>query len=281
MINVQIYMEYMKKNGSREQPTHDLKNAFRLLFKNYKPFLKMQLFAILLTLIVFFIIIGISFVYRVIFGTEIAEPIKYVGGAFIASFSAFITVFLSTANGLAVDLIDSGDEFTEFRNSFRYFAKYWWQYALIALIVFGFPNAVQGIITHPPIQVILRDMSWERILIFEAIGLVVSYIWYGLFMSLYPSITAQGKLKQAFIENFRILKSNGKRVFGTWALFFLVFQVPMYVFASLALIFHIPPFGIFWMIFMLLNLFIGVPLQYLMAAGMYYNIEFERFKPLD
>jgi hypothetical protein len=275
-------MTDMNKNGSRKEPLHDLKQSCRLLFKNYKPFLKMQLFAILLTLIVFFLVVGIGFVYWAIFGkTPEEEPIRYVGGAFIATFGGFIWVFLTTANGLAVDIIDSGDEFTEFRNSFKYLRNFWWKYALVALIVFGFPNIVQGIINHPKIQGALQDWSTPKVLIYETLGLLLSYVFYSLFMLMFPSITSQGKLKHAFIENFRILKGNTKRVFGTWALFFLVFQVPTYVFASLTLIFQVAPFGIFWIIFMVLNLFIGMPLQYLMAAGMYFNTEFERFKPID
>jgi len=269
------------KNVTRTNPFSDLKFSSRLLFKNYKPFLKMQLFAIALTLIIFFIIIGIGFVYRVIFNREVNEPVRYIIGAFISIFGGFITVFLSTSNGLAVDLIDSGDEFTEFRNAFRYFGKFWWQYFLVTIIVFGFPHAVQGFFTEPRIRDIIQGASWEKFMIYEAIGLIISYIWYSLFMCVYPSLTVQGNLKHAFTENFRILKNGSSRVFGTWAIFFLVFQVPTYIFASLTLIFHASPFGIFWVLFMLLNLFVGTPLQYLVAAGMYFNIPFERFKPLD
>ncbi|MHA1111708.1 MAG: hypothetical protein ACTSRE_11440 [Promethearchaeota archaeon] len=275
-------MTDMNKNGSRKEPFQDLKHSFRLLFKNYKPFLKVQLFAFSLALLTFFIIIGIGFVYWAIWGTvPYEEPIRYVGGAFITIFGGFIWVFLTSSNGLAVELIDSGNEFTEFRNSFRYFAKYWWQYALIAIIVFGFPSVIQGIITHPRVHGALQDMPWEKVLIYETAGLILSYIFYSLFMLLFPSITSQGRLKHAFIENFRILKSNGKRVFVTWALFFLVFHIPVYLFASLTLIFQTPLFSIFWVIFMLIQMLVGMPLQYLMAAGMYFNIDFERFKPID
>ena len=275
-------MKGMNKDGSRKEPLLDLKQSFRLLFKNYDPFLKVQLFAIILTLLIFFIIIGIGFVYRSIFGTIIQDtPIRYIGGSFIAIFSGFIWIFLTTTNGLAVDVINSGDEFTEFSNAFKYLKKFWWKYALIALIVFGFPNIVQLIINHPRVHGAIQDMPWEKVLIYEAVGLILSYVFYSLFMLVFPSVTTTGSIKNAFIENFRILKSDGKRVFGTWALFFLVFQVPIYVFGTLTLIFQIAPFGIFWIIFMLLNLFIGMPLQYLMAAGMYFNTNFERFKPLD
>ena len=275
-------MKIMNKKKTKTSSTRDLKHSFRLLFKNYKPFLKVQLFAILLTFIIFFIIIGIGFVYRTITGNPIhEEPLRYIGGAFIAIFSGFIWVFLTTANGLAVDLIDSGDEFTEFRNTFKYLSKYWWKYALVALIVFGFPNGIQGIIANPGIQGRLQDMSWQMVLIYEALGLILSYIFYSLFMLVFPSVTSQGNLKHAFIENFRILRINAKRVFGTWALFFLVFQLPIHVFGSFTLIFHITLFGMFWIIFMLINMFIGMPLQYIVGAGMYYNINFERFKPID
>jgi hypothetical protein len=209
------------------------------------------------------------------------EPLRYIAGAFIGIFSGFIGVFLSTSNGLACEIIDSGDEFTEFRNAFLYFAKYWWQYTLIAILVFGFPNLIQGLLNFPQIRGAIRDQPWEIILIYETVGILLSYLFYSLFMLMFPSITSQGKMKHAFIENFKILKSDAKRVFGTWAIFFLVFHVPTYIFATLSLIFQILPFGIFWIIFMLINLFIGIPLQYLMASGMYFNINFERFKPID
>jgi hypothetical protein len=276
-------------NDMDAKPRQDLKNSFKLLFKSYKPFLMMQLFSILLTLITFFIIIGVGFVYREIFNRTLDEPVRYILGAFIIIFSGFNTVYLSTTNGLAIDLIDSGDEFTEFRNSFKYLAKFGWQYLLISIIFFGVPHAIQAVISGRTIffhQQTPPLVRWDRYMIYEAIGLIISYFWYSLFMFIYPSLTVQGKLKHAFVENFRIFKADPKRVFGTWGLFFLVFQVTTYIFGSLTLIFHSISsysilFGIFWSIFMLLNLFIGTPLQYVVAAGMYFNIEFERFKPID
>ncbi len=272
-----MYMKDMNRESSS-----DLKYSLKLLFKNYKPFLKVQLFAILLTLIIFFVIVGIGFVYWLITGkTPENEPFRYIGGAFIAIFSGFIWVFLTTANGLAVDIIDSGDEFTEFRNAFKYLSKHWWKYALTSLVVFGFPNAIQGMLIHPRVQGALQDMTWDKVLIYETLGLVLSYLFYSLFMLVFPSITSQGKLNHAFTENYRILQGHAGRVFGTWALFFLAFQLPIYIFGSLSLILHTPFFGIFWIIFMLINMFIGMPLQYIVGAGMYYNVEFERFKPID
>ncbi|MBN2156167.1 MAG: hypothetical protein JW776_09000 [Candidatus Lokiarchaeota archaeon] len=269
------------KQHSPRRPFDDIKYSSQLLIRNYIPFLKMQLFAIILTLITFFIIIGIGFVFRVLFRQEISEPIRYIMRVFIIIFGGFITVFLSTTNGLAVDIFDSGDEFTEFRNAFKYFGKYWWQYLIISIIVFGFPNAFQGIISEPRIRGLIQDIQWDKFMFYEAIGLIFSYVWYSLFMCVYPSLTVQGNLKHAFVENFRILKVDAKRVFGTWALFFLLFHLPIYVFGSLSLILHVPPFGIFWIFFTLVNLFLGTPLQYLVATGMYFNIKFERFESIE
>ena len=260
----------------------DLKHSLKLLWKNYKPFLKVQLLALSLTLITFFIIIGIGFVYRVIFNTSIQnEPIRYIGGAFMVIFNGFIWIFMASANGLAMDIIDSGDEFTEFQNVFKYLAKHWWKYALIAVIVYGLPNALQGVINHPRVQGILLDMSWGKVLLYESVGIIASYLIYSLFMLTFSSVTFQGNFKHAFIENFRILRKDWKRVFGTWGLFFLIFHVPPFIFATLALILHIPLFGIIWGLLMLFNMFIGIPLSYIMGAGMYFNINFERFKPLE
>ena len=72
-------MKNMNAEKSTTSSSHDLKHSFSLLFKNYKPFLKVQIFAISLTLVMFFIIIGIGFVYRTITGNPIQdEPLRRI-----------------------------------------------------------------------------------------------------------------------------------------------------------------------------------------------------------
>lgn len=47
-----------------------------------------------------------------------------------------------------------------------------------------------------------------------------------LFIQMYPSLTAQGGIKQAFSENWRLLSLNWKRIFISLLFFFLIFIVP-------------------------------------------------------
>ena len=84
---------------------------------------------------------------------------------------------------------------------------------------------------------------------------------------------------QSFIESFRIIKSNPKRLISTWGTYFLIFVVPLIVLGILAevygLIFLYVLFGI---VFILVTIF-GFPMLSLIACGIYNNVEFERFKP--
>ncbi|QEE14434.1 hypothetical protein DSAG12_00247 [Promethearchaeum syntrophicum] len=268
----------------------DFKVAWQLLKGNYKAFIGTETFAGLAFIITLFILgsilmlivalipslsvsdffgrisenFGISMVFRLLMGL-IAISIFYA--------------FLNSQHGLAYDIMSSGEMFAEFKNSFTYFKRFWWQYPILSFSLFII-NGLFSVLfrmdgSGPPFHDI--DMDFVQIIIILG-EVIFFFIWFIFFIHTFPSLTSQGNFKRSFIESIRIIKSNPKRIISTWGTYFLIFVVPIIIIAILAEVYG---FIIFYVLlgilFILVSLF-GFPMLSLLACGIYNNVEFKRFK---
>ncbi len=275
----------------------DFKNSWHLFKENYRAFLSTEFFAFLSFIIIEIIMFSvISLIYYIVPSLSIEDlwfNFSYnfnISHIFIFIFFFFALIilfaFLNCQNGLAYDIMSSGEMFAEFKSSFTYFRRYWWQYFFLTIfilmggfwgmIIFDFGNN-----TMNSSQIITLDaLQIGRIIII----FLLFFIWFVIFINTLPSITAQGSLKHCFIESYRILRKNAKRLFTTWGLFFLIFIVPPFT-INIIIITFLPSLLSTFFILVLLGLpvlflvIIGFPMLSLIATGIYNNAEFTRFKP--
>ncbi len=281
-----------KKSSTFSDTKKDFKIAWQLLKDNYKAFIGTEIFAVLAFLLTLFVLgsilmiivalipsislsdffgqvsdnFGISRVFRMLIGL-IAISIFYA--------------FLNSQHGLAYDIMSSGEMFAEFKNSFTYFKRFWWQYPLLSFALFilnGFFSVVFRMGgSGPPI---FHDITIDFVQIVFMIGeVILFFIWFILFIHAFPSLTSQGNFKQSYIESIRIIKSNPKRIISTWGTYFLIFIVPIITIGILAEVYgFIFLYVLFGIVFILIIMF-GFPMLSLIAHGIYNNVEFQRFKP--
>ncbi|MHA1516461.1 MAG: hypothetical protein ACTSPF_13060, partial [Candidatus Heimdallarchaeaceae archaeon] len=198
-----------------------------------------------------------------------------------------LSSFLFCQFGLAYDIYTSGDMFTEFKKAFTYFKSHWWKYILLTFVTgFGFfrPNsqmAPEGNIPPGEISEIIQIIT-------IIVRFVLLFIIVIIFSSTLPSVTAQGSLKNSFIETIRIVKKDFKRLFKTWGTYFLLFSLPVFA-VNLTLVILLPSIKgtvVLPILIALLaivyayRLFIGFPMMALIATRIYNTTDFERFKPL-
>jgi len=279
-----------KKSSTFSDTKKDFKIAWQLFKSNYKAFIGTETFAVLAVILTLFALGSILMVFvalipsisvndifdRVSDNFGISMAFRLLMGLIVIS---IFYAFLNSQHGLAYDIMSSGEMFAEFKNSFTYFKRFWWQYPLLSFALFLL-NGISSVAfrmdgSGPPFHDITIDFV-QIVIIFGE--LILFFIWFILFIHTFPSLTSQGNFKQSFIESFRIIKSNPKRIISTWGTYFLIFIVPLIVLGILAelygLIFLYILFGI---VFILVTIF-GFPMLSLIACGIYNNVEFERFK---
>ncbi len=280
-----------QKSSTFSETKMDFKIAWQSLKGNYKAFIGtvifagLALFITLITLTSILILIvaliptisvdeffgkfsnnfGLSRIFRILIGL-IAISIFYA--------------FLNSQHGLAYDIMSSGEMFTEFKNSFAYFKKYWWQYPLLTFFLmiintlfslgYRFENSGSHIHNYP-INIIQISLNIGELILF--------FIWFLLFIHTFPSLTSQGSFKRSYTESLRIIKSNPKRVISTWGTFFMIFVIPLITLGFFAEHFINLYLAIAFGIDFIFVIFIGFPMLSLLARGIYNNVEFQRFKP--
>jgi hypothetical protein len=286
----------------------NLVNSWRLYRENSRAFIATELFAIIAFIITSSIIIIIGYLienssatisfteYIMNFSSNYQSYTIYK--IFIALFIlTILTGWLNCQYGLAFDIMSSGEMYAEFSGSFNYFKRHWWQYILSTVFIFSFW------LTLPPLLRLLNGYgpfestepgdydSFEINMIFIIIYLILFFFWFIIFINLFPSITAQGSLKRAFIESIRIARKNIKHMIKTWLSFFLLVLLPLIFLIALdSLIFDFinPPNTGFRPVFIVIGdlaslflLFVGYPISTLIATGIYNNTDFERFNPIE
>ncbi|MHA1245332.1 MAG: hypothetical protein ACTSP7_12275, partial [Candidatus Heimdallarchaeota archaeon] len=187
--------------------------------------------------------------------------------------------------GLSYDIMSSGDLFSEFRRAFSYFRKYWWQYILLSFIS-GFSLFLpmgRAIFNRPhPIENIFFDIG------FILLRYLLLFILIILSSSILPSLTAQGRLKNSFIEANRLLKKAPKRIIKTWSRFYLLFLLPLLLLNITTYLLHtllgrspwVIAINATFLVGYLVYLFIAIPWSTLIATRIYNSVDIERFKPL-
>ncbi len=293
----------------------DFKLSWKLLKENWKAFFSTILFAgffLILLIVILFIIahfIPNFFIPNIIqdFTNLLTRLIYFLSFFIIILLVIFIFfAFLSCQYGLAYDIMSSGDMFAEFKGSFTYFRRHWWQYSILMILIsWGifipgrdpmpppnrpFPNLLFYVFVENDISSITRDI----------IGIIIYFILFLIFINTIPSVTARGhgkgngklagfkNFKNSFNESFRIFRNYPKRLITTWGIFFLIFFIPLITGITISRLmfqpFVVSPLlqilrlsnTILWFIF----IFIGTPMMSLLATRIYNSIDLQNFEPL-
>ncbi len=250
-----------KKRLQVQSHTHealvDLKLSWKLYKSNFKPFLSAQIISVIIFLLfqpqpwdLWNVVI--------VFNGGDSLPYNPVWLSIIASIRSLIgiivySVFFGCSFGLSYDIMSSGNLFTKFKSLFHYFRRYWWQYILLFFLLnFGplvYGGIISSILWHPIIE---PETLPYHVFSYATINItlcIFNLFWMTLFIQIYPSLTAQGGIKQAFSENWRLLSLNWKRIFISLLFFFLIFTVP-WVFIDIInyyiLLLIIPHYSVLW-----------------------------------
>ncbi|NHI92901.1 MAG: hypothetical protein EAX96_10405 [Candidatus Lokiarchaeota archaeon] len=290
-------MTESKLDPSFSASIEDFKISWQIFRENWKPFIKNELFAVFLILVLG-IIVMISFFINPNFTTQVmmAETWNSFFGIFLISLLSIIAIaifflpfaFLSCQFGLAYDIISSGDMFAEFEGSFTYYKRHWWQYSILSLLTpssglfFPLAGSTQSVeISQPPVSDFFGGIIGGFIL------LLLYLIWFIIFINTLPSITALGqnkdgkskwqKFKLSFSESWRIYKNNKKRLYGTWWLFFVIFNIPTVILSFIWSISKLFSFhsgilmliNFLWFISATIIVMISYPMKALIATRIY------------
>lgn len=266
----------------------DFRNSWALLKENYKAFLSTEIFAgiaFFITIILTTFIVGI--IISSFTSTTLRDVLNGVSSGFIVSHiirSGIMLVcmwiffgFLNCQFGLAHEIMSSGEMYAEFKSSFGYFKKNWWQYPILTFTIMAIGGMLPLSFRFEIYDKINSPLLTSLYLIVQC---ALFFLWFITFISTLPSITFQGNFKHAFIESYRIIKNNFRRLVSTWGMFFLIFMLPGFLVTLLTSIYFT-----WWMIalniiYILWLSLIGFPLMSLLATGLYKNVKLERYKPL-
>ena len=284
----------MKKRGSQAlKPKYealvDLKLSLSLYKTNFKAFLSVQLISV----IVFLIFQPQPWDIVVIFVNDsqpndfawllILDSIRFLIGLIVLS------VFFGCSFGLSYDIMSSGNLFTKFMGLFHYFRRYWWQYIILFfLLSFGplvYGRIISSILWHPVLEPETLPYNVFSFAMINITQCIFNLFWMSLFIQMYPSLTARGGIKQAFSENFYLLRRNWKRIFISLLFFFLIFIVPWIIvdiieyFIFLLLI---PSFSIFWQLWIYVHyfaqttfyFFLEIPILALISTRIYNSLTY-------
>lgn len=209
----------------------DLKLSYVLFIQNFRAFIATELFAI--SAFVITIACGLIFIASISLIFPASLTLETIVTVFvfmvILGFNFLFYGFLSCQYGLSYDIMRSGDLFTEFKKSFSYFRRFWWQYSLVTFLIF-FPTifspintAFSNTIQFQGIEYLIGSITPLKVLIY----FMVEYIWFVTFVELYPSITSHGSLLQGFKENFTILRRKMMRILTSIGLYYMIFKIPI------------------------------------------------------
>ncbi|MHA1668653.1 MAG: hypothetical protein ACTSUR_08350 [Candidatus Heimdallarchaeaceae archaeon] len=288
------------KNSTKDisETRNDLKVSWQLFKANYKSFIATEIFALVAFILINLLIFGVIVIVFVLSPNlslsdllirRAHEPRAAARVWIIFPVISYLLMsgFLYCQFGLSYDIFSSGDMFTAFSKSFTYFKKHWWKYILLTFVT-GFSFFVPDSALRLENERTRFLSSDTLIILFEVLRYVVFFIVLTIFSSTLPSVTSQGKLKNSFIESFRILKKDWKRLFKTWSWYFLIFIFPAFLMTiTLSIVFVFQP-STYWIkviriliiILTFYKIFIGFPMFSLIATRIYNTVKFERFNPL-
>ena len=290
-------MDQTQFKNSYLESLRDIKVSLILFKENWREFILTEIIGMILILLLLFTVNIILFSSRPFILSvnkypfsrpqiEQREPIIIAIGQFhylspiILQFSFFITLvtilvlytYLATNFGLAYDIFNSGDQFTEFTNSFSYFKKNFFKYSFITFSVVFLSGIVLLLgLLHSNKKFIINHNFFESFSIF--------LIQLGLFIILsmvFTGVTAGNSILKALKENIHIFITKPIRLLVSWSLFIIIFSIPAYIGFLLFVSVLKLIFGHFFLIsgnfFLILNLtgFIFMyPLMSLIATRIY------------
>lgn len=267
------------KNPSRT----DWALAWKMYKTNAKAFIGFGIFAIVGT---FVFITGVLMVFLLLLVTILEALHMEITREFIYSVAIFavfpqtflMLAFIGCEYGLSHDIISSGDEFTQFKSAFTYFRRFWWQYGIGALWAGMFNLIFVNMVS--PVDVVITPDNALFFFLRGCLFYLLGYFWNIAFVTIMPSITAQGNLKDAFRESWQILRTNGKRLYKTGMYFYLLIGIPNVV--SMELYYFVYPITtIAWQVIIMIafisttiiNLAIGNPLLALSMTRLYVTVK--------
>lgn len=141
---------------------------------------------------------------------------------------ALLLAFQGSLYGLAFDIMSGGDQFTELGSTFRYLGRYFGRYLVFGLVL-NLPTIIFAAVVFLGISFNLS--SFLSIYLGYIFG---SLAWFCLFVQVGPAIMARATLKDAFQENFALLRRLPWRFAKTWFIFWSIFYFPEVITASIA-----------------------------------------------
>ncbi|MCK5601870.1 hypothetical protein KAR91_08380, partial [Candidatus Pacearchaeota archaeon] len=210
-----------ESSTSRETPDtrQDFKNSWKMLKENYKAFIFTEIFAFFAFLMFIFatfliVLLIITLLPNVTLdelGVLISEKYQISMSFRLYFVLAFITIFMGFINsqfGLANDIMNSGEMFAEFKGSFLYFKKNWWQYFILTIVVYGFAGFLHGPIPFSPHRDVLPsklfDLNGFLFILLQILRILLYFGWFVLTIHAFASVTSQNKLKLSLKETFFI-----------------------------------------------------------------------------
>jgi hypothetical protein len=261
----------------------DLKLSWILFLENYWAFITTEIFAFGAFLAIILSAVAFLTSLTLIFSGSLATEffVRLIVFLVILGFNFLFYGFLSCQYGLSHDIMSSGDLFTEFRKTFYYFKRFWWQYSLITFLIY-FPTIFSPVNTFfsntiqiHGLELLIGPLNPLKLIIY----FIIEYLWFVVFIELYPSITSQTKFRKSIKENFTILYKNMGRLFTSVGLYYIIFKVPIIIFYSITIT---PPwnqlsphFEVITMInglYILISSFLGPPIISLIATRIYVSL---------
>ena len=132
--------------------------------------------------------------------------------------------------GLAHDIIVSGDQFTEFVNSFRYFKKNFFNYGFMTLIILFSPILLISFNSRIPLlpvfMPVFRITDQESFIGYYTLFFFQYFLLVFFSLSL-VNISGERTLKESFKRNFNLLLKYPKRIMTSWIICFLILLLPL------------------------------------------------------
>ncbi len=212
----------MNSKNTVSESVKDIKISWILFKNNIRAFFATEIFAAASA----FMIMAIFF--TILFLLDIKNDNLFIIAASTVFISVIIifNVFLTSQFGLAYDILSSGNMYAEFKGAFVYFRKSWWRYLLYILMF----NLVQPS-TYIPVYS-QHGNNIDISVTYYFIGFIIDFLGYILLINILPGISNHNSLKLAIHENFKLLSKYPKRIFITWSIFYIIFEIPYIIFRT-------------------------------------------------
>jgi hypothetical protein len=122
--------------------------------------------------------------------------------------------FIGVSVGLAYDIMSSGDQFTETKNSVFYIKKYWLKYSILSFLLNGLG------------YIVYFFNGFHIGLEFEILMRIFSYFWFIIISEAYAGLINRPTIIRALDDNFFLLKTSFKKIIAVFSLYYVIFLLP-------------------------------------------------------